>query len=168
MGIQPFPKRLPQRRKTPVRHHVRQHQRKGRFVTAYLRGNGPPVTFIRKKTLSHEDFSRSHEPRQYTVTAKYADGKKEMVKTIAHSPEEAIHFGLLKMKRRDERPVEIVVKNLLGDIVGKIAAWGVGGLKKMAQTYKLTRAQSKAAEEAKAAEIKRLQQRGAELPVPPE
>ncbi len=67
-----------------------------------------------------ESFKTSHEPREYTVEATYAGGETEAVKTVAHSPEEALHFGLMKAENRQERPVEVNVKNGLGDIVGKL------------------------------------------------
>jgi DnaJ-class molecular chaperone len=112
------------------------------------------------KCLGKESYSKSHELREYTVSLKYADGSKETVKVNAHSPEESIHLGMLKVspEHRQQRPTSVTSKNLIGEIVGKLAAWGVGGLKKTVKTYKETRRKSTLQERAKKGDIAAIQE----------
>jgi DnaJ-class molecular chaperone len=107
------------------------------------------------KCLGKESYSKSHELRQYTVNLKYADGSRETVKVEAHSPEESIHLGMLKVspEHRQQRPTSVTSKNLIGEIVGKLGAWGIGGLKKTIKTYKETRRKSTLQERAKKGDI---------------
>jgi hypothetical protein len=173
---------VPYKRKSPIRHRVSGHIREGHHIATYLRGHGGKAAnpFLHRRVITSpssfkegiwcehegrikpdhcgecdgkESFSKSHEPRQYTVTLKYADGGKETVKTVAHSPEESLHFAMMKSSRRGERPVEVTSKNLLGDIVGRLAGWAVGGVKKAAATYRATREKAKVGEEARKEEL---------------
>lgn len=162
-------------RKSPCLHSVHSHVRSdGDRVRSYTRGRGQPLgrsyqtrTVLPK--LEHdgkydddkESFSKSHELRKYTVNLKYVDGSKETVKVEGHSPEESIHEAMKKVtpQHRQERPVEVTSRNLLGDIVGRLAAWGVGGAKKLVQTYKEVREKAKPGEIERAQRLAQLRQR---------
>ncbi len=132
-------------RKSPRLHRVDTCIRKNHVIHSYIRGKGSlPNPYLKRELLpregiwcgaesrvkaqhcgkcgsSKEDYSRGHEPREYSVLARYVDGGSESIKVVAHSPEESIHFAMMKFVRRSERPIEITSKNGLGDIVGKIA-----------------------------------------------
>jgi len=144
-------------RKSPVRHHVRSHRRQGHIIRSYIRGRG--TVFPQYSRRAVEDFSKSHEPREYTVTFKYLDRRRETVKTIAHSPKEAILFADTRRARKTQRPVEIVVKNMIGAIVGKIGAKFIGGIKEMAAAYKEHRALSREEEEARKEHLELLREK---------
>jgi hypothetical protein len=139
-------------RKSPVRHHVKHHIREHRPVRDYNRGRGQRSSpFLRRTVLSsdgdegaiycktdrafkaeHCEQCGPHELRSYRVQFRYEDGNVETVKTNAHSPTEAHEHAEHIRSRLNERPTEVIVRNSLGDIVGKLGA----GMKKLAVTVK--------------------------------
>jgi hypothetical protein len=151
-------------RQSPRRHRVRSHIRHGFRVRSYVRGRGLSNPRVKRTVLEKDqdflDTSYSPELREYTVLFQYGEGDKvttETVKSHGHNVPEAILNADKDRKRKRERPTGVIAHNLIGDIVGKLAAWGTGGVKKALQTYQATREKSKIAEAERARQIRELQ-----------
>lgn len=133
------------KRKSPIRHSVKQHHRESYTVHSYIRGKGSrPNPFVKRRVLGKDEyilcevegklkpghcgtcdkpedgFSTEHELRLYTAVFTYEDGSTETLKTAAKSPRQALRFTDIKRERRDERPTEIIIKNRLGKVVSTI------------------------------------------------
>lgn len=160
------------KRKSPRRHHVKNHTRKGKRVRDYYRGKGVKINPFTKKKIQKDFIAKNelgyHELREYTVVWQYGTGKHvstETVKVEAHSvPEAILHADKLR-KRQSERPTGVIAHNLLGEIVGRLAAWGVGGIKKAIQTYKMVRAKARPGEKALEAKVREAETGEAGLPI---
>lgn len=140
-------------RKPPCRHRVSAHIRDSHHIQPYMRGHGGKALnpYVRRTVISgdeedekgvwcdqigayrvaHCEKCSEHEPRQYRVTFRYQDGASELVKTVAHSPDEAFDRAQV-LRSRDERATEVIIKNSLGDVVGRIAR----GTKKLVKTIR--------------------------------
>lgn len=136
------------KRKSPIRHKVSAHLRNRRPVHSYVRGNGlPPRLFRHRRVLEGSDV------RRYTVEFSYLNGETEIVKTTSSSPIEAMVEADELRKYQSLRPTKVVVKNLLGQIVGRLAAIGVGGVKRAVEEYRKVREKAKVGEEARKEEL---------------
>jgi hypothetical protein len=118
-----------------------------------------------------EGFSKSHEPRSYTVEFTYADGENEVVKAVSHSPAEAYSYADTHRKRKTERPTQVVVKNRIGEILGKfvrgagkvagkVAGVAVGAGKEALEAYREEKERTKVREEAYIEELKERARKG--------
>lgn len=83
-------------RKSPIKHHVRQHQRQitnGKTtVHDYDRGHGKHPTDISKPQLKHQDQTTTNK---YLVRITYTNQVPEKFPVTAGSYPEAIELGLL-------------------------------------------------------------------------
>jgi len=112
------------KRKSPVRHHVKAHTRKGKRVNSFMRGHGQPLQIKRKIKKSLPQL-KGRELREYTVELTYADGKKETDKSVGLSVAEALIDAQLHRKRQNVRVVKAEVKNSeLIDIMQEVTSKG--------------------------------------------
>jgi len=128
-----------QKRKSPCRHRVKDHRRKGRTISSYMRGKGN--SFPRRNLVvkvEKEDLHKPHELRQYTVVFKYENKTSETVTPVGHSPLEAL-LNAKKMRKRKDRPVEVTIKNTLGDIIAEMVIKGPELVERAAKVYTQTK-----------------------------
>jgi hypothetical protein len=104
-------------RKSPIKHQVRSHKRKGKAVRSYVRGHGA-------KTQSHvanPTIKPKNKPKGFTVILTYSkDPKdKEVIKVIATSYTRAIDEAF--EEKTDKRiPIEIRV---IDPSIGEVLRW---------------------------------------------
>lgn len=108
--------------KSPIRHRVKSHMRKGKRVQSYMRGHGAS---IQNRKTRKTKTSKPRELRKYTVELTYEDGKKETDKSIGYSVTEALIDAKLNRKRKNVRVVKAVITNSeLIDVMQEITSKG--------------------------------------------
>ena len=87
--------RYPKHRKSPYKHRVRSHTRKGRLVRSYERGKGErPLPAPRRRPVSPRSSGQF-----FRVRILYSDGGVETVIVNASSYLSAIDKGLMERRR---------------------------------------------------------------------
>ena len=104
------------KRKTPVKHQVKSHTKKGKKVDPYLRGSG-----VKTQSRLAKPIVGKLKPKGYTVNFKYSDkkGDAETVKVISTSYRKALDEAF-EEKLDPRLPVEIVI---IDPSIGEILRW---------------------------------------------
>lgn len=90
------------KRKSPYKHPVKEHRRKGNPVRNYERGKGNQVVKARRSRV----VGGSSNPSEFDVSLYYYDNKRENVEVSAKNYSKALGSGL---ERRDAvSPVHII------------------------------------------------------------
>lgn len=104
------------KRKSPVKHRVKRHTRKGKPVTSYDRGHGthPASMKVTKRKITK---TIQTGPKAYVVNFTYEDGTGETVPVIATSYKAAMAEAF--EEKKDKRtPTELeIIDPLLGNLV---------------------------------------------------
>lgn len=94
-------------RKSPIRHHVRQHKRKGKPVHDYMRGKGERKPKLAKPRLKHQQSVKSN----FHVKIVYSNLASESLSVTAANYPEAIETALT-IRREITPPWQIDAKKL--------------------------------------------------------
>ena len=125
--------KYPKHRKSPIRHTVHNHTRRGRNVSSYTRGEGSRIqpTFIQKRRVL-----KKIGPKSFTINFKYSNKPNdgESVVVIAPTYEKALDEAF-EEKVDSRYPIEVeVIDPDIGKAL-KILARGVGKAVKLGAKY---------------------------------
>lgn len=128
------------KRKSPIRHRVKQHTRQGHRVQGYMRGHGTqsrrPFT---KRRLKGEGTTRK-TMEDYTITFYYSKGRKETIPMAARDSDDALNLALHRRKKKHLKPIKIVIKDGIGRILGSVVGKVAGGIQSAVQAFRAERA----------------------------
>ena len=86
------------KRKSPIKHKVRSHTRKGKIILDYFRGHGERPKKISKPTVKIYEKSRK-DMNKYRITIKYTGNQRESFTVEAPSYPKAIEQSLISRLR---------------------------------------------------------------------
>ena len=86
------------KRKSPIKHKVRSHTRKGKIILDYFRGHGERPKKISKPTVKIYEKSRK-DTNKYRITIKYIGNQRESFTVEAPSYPKAIEQSLISRLR---------------------------------------------------------------------
>ena len=117
-------------RKSPIKHRVSSHTRRGFPVRSYVRGKGIAQTFTRKRLLKKE------VPKSFTINFKYSNrkGNGESVVVIARDYQRALDEAF-EEKKDPRNPISVEVVDPSVGTMLKIIARGAGKAVKLGARY---------------------------------
>lgn len=126
-------------RKSPARHRVKSHKRKGKQVKSYERGSGTrQIRTTRRKLVGKEGSSRK-TMEDYEITFYYSKGRKETVPIAARDSDDALNLALERRKKKHLKPIKIMVKDGVGSILGTITGKIAGGTQAAVAAFRAER-----------------------------
>ena len=116
------------KRKTPIRHRVKQHSRKGKRVISYERGKG--VNSPRVRTIKRKIKSSTPNVKAYVVNLTFADGKNESLTIFAESGMRGYQQAVDESFEEKVNPLDPIEIQVLDPSVGEVLKVIGSGLKK--------------------------------------
>lgn len=111
-------------RKSPIRHQVKTHKRKGKIIHSFLRGHGQGTRHIANPTIRTEGTAKKSF-EHYKVIFHYSNNRKEKIEVASNDADDALNLALKERKYKGLKPIKIEVidgiGNVLGSIIGKVA-----------------------------------------------
>lgn len=136
----------PRRRKSPIKHIVSTHMREGTRINSFLRGKGARIQSASNSRRSQ--IRRAHQTarmgkyEEFKITFDYGKGRKEQVTVQAHDMDDAMNLAL-KRRKSKLKPINAVIKDGIGEWLGKISGKVVGQIRIGREKYKLETARAR-------------------------
>jgi len=86
------------KRKSPIKHKVRSHTRKGKIILDYFRGHGERPRKLSKPTVKIYEKNKK-DTNRYRITIKYIGNQRESFLVTAKSYPNAIEQGLISRSK---------------------------------------------------------------------
>lgn len=127
--------------RSPHRHSVRAHTRDGHHIRSYMRGQGSPPRRIRRfRSLTDESSTRKFE--EFKISFDYGKGRKEEVTVMARDMDDAMNLALQRRKSK-LKPKNAVIRDGVGEFLGKVVGKAVGEIRIGREKYKLETARAR-------------------------